>query len=70
LEIGEAHLFSIPYISRTWWRKSVGSQRYFPFLFVFRFFARRAKKRKTAKMGSTMLPQAKEAFESVTAYVL
>jgi hypothetical protein len=28
-------------------------------LFVFRFFARRAKKRKTDEMISTMLPQAK-----------
>jgi hypothetical protein len=27
-------------------------------LFVVRFFARRAKKRTTDKMGSTMLPQA------------
>jgi hypothetical protein len=33
-------------------------------LFVVRFFARRAKKRTTDKMGSTMLPQAKRRLSA------
>jgi hypothetical protein len=32
-------------------------------LFVVRFFARRAKKRTTDEMGSTMLPQAKITYK-------
>jgi hypothetical protein len=37
------------------------------FAFLFFVFRSQSEKTKTDKMASTMLPQAKEAFESVTA---